>query len=166
MLETALDGSDASPMADHSGQAPDLQPLSPREQQPLYLSEHPQSQGLESCQGNHLQGLAGDASSGDSMAMDLQLPSRYGDRHQHQGNIVASSFADDSGEDRAMARNLSASAAVVENVEGIGPQDQRTIHPYGRSLSAMRGRQSRPGLASVRFAEDPHDISEGQNETG
>lgn len=166
MLETALDDSDASPIAGCVGEAPDLQPLSPREQRSLYLSEHPQGHCLESSQGGHQgsQGLAGDALSGSSMALDLQLPCQYGDRHQHQGSSVAS-LADDSGEDRAMSRNLSTAAAVVENVEGVGLQDERTLRQYGRSLSAMRGRQSRPGLASVRFAEDPHDTSEDQHET-
>lgn len=165
MLETALDDSDASPMAGHVEEAPDLQPLSPREQRSLYLSEHPQSHCLESCQGDHQgsQGLAGDVSSGSSPALDLQLLTQHAARHQHQCNIVAS-LADDSGEDRAMAGNLSSSAPVVENVEGIAPQDGIT-HPFGRNFSAMRGRHSRPGLASVRFAEDPHDILEDQNET-
>lgn len=171
MLETAQNDADddASPFGASSSDAtphtvdaetvPDLQPLSSQQQQSRYLSDHPQAEALKSLQGDHAdsRGLACDVASGGSWsAQGWQPLSHDEDRHHDQDNSVASP-ADDSAQDTALARNPSESAAAVDGVEGTGPQYQRTIQQYGRHLSAMRGSQSRPGLASVRFTEEPDD---------
>ena len=171
MLETALNGddddasplrastSDATPHTYDDETAPDLQPLSSQQQQSRYLSDHPQAEGVRGHQGDHAnsQGLAGDVASGGSWtAQGLQPLSHDEDRHHDQDSTV--SFpTHDSAQDSALARKPSDSAAAVDSIEGTGPQYQRTIQQYGRHLSAMRGSQSRPGLASVRFTEEPDD---------
>ena len=164
MLDTALNDDDASPYGASPNDAspksvdidaaPDLQPLSPQQQQSRYLVDHPQADGLGSCPGDHVgsQGLAHDVSS--DAGQGLQALSHDDDRNHDQGNTVKPP-TDYSGQDSALTRNPS--AAVVDSDDGVGPQHQRTSQPYGRQLSAMRGSQSRPGLASVRFTEEPDD---------
>ena len=168
MLETALNDGDASPNGGSPSDAspksvdvdavPDLQPLSAQQQQSRYLLDHQQADGLGNRQGDQVdnQGLACDMSSGGSRtAQGMQAPSQVGDRHLDQGNSVMCP-TDYSAQDSALAKNPSA-AAVVDSVTGLGPEHQRTHQQYGRHFSAMRGSQSRPGLASVRFSEEPDD---------
>ena len=169
MLETALNDDDATPNGGSPSDAspnsvdvdavPHLQPHSPQQQQSRCLLDHQQADGLGNRQGDQVdsQGLACDVSSGGSRtAQGLQAPSQVGDRHLDQGNSAICP-TDYSAQDSASAKNPSASAAVVDSVTGIGPQHQRTHQQYGRQISAMRGSQSRPGLASVRFTEEPDD---------
>ena len=170
MLETALNDDDASPYGATPNDASpkssvndathDLQPLSQKQQQARYLMDHPQADRLGRCQGDHVnsQGLARDVSSGGSRtAQGLQAPSHDGDRHLNQGNTVMSP-ADYSAQESAFACKTSDTAAAVDSVEGTGQQYQKTVQQYGRHLSAMRGSQSRPGLASVKFTEEPDDL--------
>ena len=169
MLDTALNDGDASPYGASPTDAspkpvevdamPDLQPFSPQQQQSRYLADHPQADGLGGCQGEPVgsQGLAHDVSNDAGQGLQgLQALSHDEGRYHDQGNTVTPP-TDYSAQDSALPRNPSGSAAVVDSVEGAGPQHQRTSQPYARQLSAMRGSQSRPGLASVRFTEEPDD---------
>lgn len=159
MLETALDNDNASPKSADAAALPRLQPLSPQQQQALFLSDHPQADVLGSYQAFHHSGQASapDVSSGSRTTQESQAPPHNDDR-QHQARFAAAaSFADNHTRDAVMANDLTDATTAVGDAEGVDPQQESTVCQYGRNFSAVRGRQSRPGLASVRFAEDLHD---------
>lgn len=161
MLETALEEEDASPPGGDVNAAPELQSLSPQQQQEqLFLSKVPLGDVLGSSQDGHnsSQALAGGVSGAGRSAQDSQEPPHGDDR---QPPVVASQ-GESSAQDGATARDWTDSAAVGGSGEDVCSGHHSTVRQYGRGLSAMRRLQPRPGLASVRFAEEPPDPCEEQ----
>ena len=161
MLETALEEEDPSSPPGDALAVPELQSLSPHQQQALFLSRDALPDVVGSSQGGHhsSQALAGDRLSGSQLAQGSGGPTHSEDR-QHWGGVDVP-HGNNSTQDGPMSREFT-DAVVGGSAEDVGSPHHSTVRQYGRSSSAMRRMHSRPGLASVRFAEEPPDPPEEQ----
>lgn len=158
MLETALEEEDAPSPLGHVPAGPELQALSPQEQQALFLSKDTLADVLGSSQGAPSSGQASvdDRLSGGNLAQNSQKPTHSEDG-QHWGGVDDSHGA----EEGAMSRDLQ-DPVVGGSAQDVGARHYSIVRQSGRNSSAVRRMQSRPGLASVRFAEEPPDPCEDQ----